>query len=824
MMRFVLTTIVLFSVTHSFSQIMEPLYYDENWKTTNKENASYYRLMPSKKLGDLILLEDFYSNKTAQFQGYTFQNNEGNYAGDIVWYDTNGFDQSFYQFYNRTAIPVLTYYYPNGKKRKSVAYKNGTKEGETVLFHEDGTVLMKGKYKKGRPEEGDFEEVYNWDNYRNNESDIQPIEDNEAVTVAPVMIEDNVTVGNSKSEKKLPKKIVKKKIFWSNSKQLAQEIWYNAEYSNFHPIRQINYDRSGKVLQVLKDRDFEDYGQDIVNGITYTYYLQNNFAIAIKSKTNYKSGMKSGEEIRYSPDGKITEITRFIDDDTPFYTSNQDQNVKMRTYKNGKPYEGNFDENSAGSLLVNQSYEKGVPVGEAIVKTENDSIVAKGVYKNGLPFNGSFILKSDNDIYELVHLENFKKNGLQQVFDYNISNIIKTYECTNDVVNGVTTFYREGKVTGILEYKNGIPYEGNLVNTEKNTLYQKGEIIKIISYRDKYEQISEDNILKVLYYEKGEPVKVENHSFLILSDKQDFYTGNFKNGKPYSGYFATDFQEFNYVDYYENGERKYQYSNDYLKNLEKYQYPNYDLKSTYKNGEIVDGPEYVKLEKQFVSKYWKNGVLESFDCDLFAMHYFNRVRFELKNNTIEITEFNKNIKAKITSDKQTSQLIIDEKKVMTSSSSEVKTSMPEAAGRILYLQKDNKIIEKVLNVTQNDFEERQGLDIFYQIFGSKVEDTKTISENFNAMAEDFSTGNGIKDLFERHEEDQKNMIATLWFNEAKKPEIGILILKNKNTYDLKAFYNTKVIKESNQITLENIRKETTILISYIEKSMNAKRN
>ena len=105
---------------------------------------------------------------------------------------------------------------------------------------------------------------------------------------------------------------------------------------------------------------------------------------------------------------------------------------------------------------------------------------------------------------------------------------------------------------------------------------------------------------------------------------KDSYTGIYKNDKPFSGYFATDSKEFKHVDYYENGIIKYQYSNNYLENLEKYIYPNYDIKSTYKDGKIVDGPEYIKLDRQFISKYWKNGVLTSYDIDLFAMHYFNR--------------------------------------------------------------------------------------------------------------------------------------------------------------------------------------------------------
>ncbi|MFC0778333.1 toxin-antitoxin system YwqK family antitoxin [Flavobacterium sp. HJSW_4] len=805
---------------------MEPLYYDEKWKTTNKENASYYRIMPSKKLGDLVLLEDFYSNKKPQFQGYTFQNNEGNYAGDIVWYDTNGFDQSFYQFYNHTTNPVLIYYYPNGEKRKTVAYKNGKKEGETILFHEDGTILMKGKYAKGRPEEGDFEEVYRWDNYHTNQSDNEIIEDNEAVTAAPVMIEDYAIAGNSKTEKKLPKKIVKKKIFWSNSKQLAQEIWYNAEYNNFRPIRQINYDRSGKVLQTLKDLDLEDYGQDIVNGITYTYYLQNNFAIAIKSKTNYKNGMKSGEEIQYYPNGNVLKKVQYSDgeikgDEIEY---NFDGTIKAkRTYKNGKPFEGNFDDNFARDLIINENYKNGLKEGEAILRDESGNIIAKGIYKENKPFNGIFAVKNENEENELINVTSYKKNGVQKIFNYYLDDPVRTYTMVNDIKNGETVFYDNREVTGKLEYKNDLPYEGNLVEAKMSTIYKKGAIAEEIYYRSEYDKKEEDNVLKTIYFENEKRIKIVNQSFLIASDKQNSYTGIYKNDKPFSGYFATDFNEFNHVDYYENGMIKYQYSNNYLENLEKYEYPNYDIKSTYKDGKIVDGPEYIKLKKQFITKNWKNGVLKSFDFDVFAMHYFNRYHFELKGNAIELEEFSKKIKGKIVLEKANNKNIgkfsVEGKLLITSSSVEVNETIPSESGSVLYYQTATAIEAKLFKSTEGNDRERRDVEIFSTVFSSYLDHNKPIEENFNLIATKISSEKDVELLFGN--ELKGNLIAGLRINENKKPEIGTAILKNKtNSYDLKLFYKGKLMEEKKNVDLKNLKTEIENLNEMLNVKMN----
>lgn len=819
----ILNLVLVLTTGFSFSQNSEPIYFDKKWKETSKENASFYRIKPSKKVGNLVLIEDFYINKTPQFQGYSLQNDENSYAGDIVWYDENGFDLSVYQFYNNSAASVLTYYYPNGKKLRTIQYKNGKKDGEYIVYHQDGTILIKGKYSKGKPVEGDFEEVRNWEDYRSNKSEREANEERERlVETAPLVAEDYQS-GNAK---RVIKKLIKSKIFWINSKQLAQETWYDIEYDRIHRFKQVNYDVSGKVVQTIGQSDFEEYSGNISNGIVYDYYVQNQFAVAIKSKTAYKGREKSGEKIKYYPNGKIQEFSKYINGkivgDEIFYDKNGTV-MKKRTYKDGEPFDGNFNENFSGRLILNSNYVKGLKEGEAIVKTDEDSIVAKGIYKNNKPYNGTFVVKTDEDTHELIQVTDFKKNGVQKVFKYNIDTINTTYNCVNDVVDGETVFYENGKVTGTIEYKNGLPYNGKLVGSKGATIYKNGAIAEDILYKSRYGRTDDGNILKANYYTNGKLAKIVNHSFSIADKIQDSYEGIYKDEKPYSGYFATDFNEFNHVDYYENGSIKYQYSNNYLENLEKYQHPYYDIKSTYKDGKIIDGVEYIKVDRQFISKYWKNGVLKSFDVDLFAMHYFNRFHFELKNNGIEITEFNKKQKGRITKekigDKYTSQLIIGDKVVMSSASIELDNEMPEHTGSIIYYESDQIIKAKSLDAKETDYEGSQDSEMLYQIFASTVNSSKTTEENFNTIAQDFSTSKNIEALFGKG--DNANVLTGLRFNASKKPDIGILILKNKSAfYDLKSFFNGKIVEEKKNIDVKNIREEIKKMNTILEKKMN----
>jgi antitoxin component YwqK of YwqJK toxin-antitoxin module len=816
--------ILILTSSFSFSQNADRIYYDKDWKETSKENASFYRIKPSKKVGNLFLMEDFYINKTPQFQGYALQNDENSYVGDIVWYDENGFDTAAYQYYNNTAVPVLTYYYPNGKKRKTIEYNKGRKNGFSIVYHQDGTILMKGKYLNGKPVEGDFEEVRNWDDYRNNKSEEEAYQEQTEVMVetAPVMVEDY----QAGTKKQVIKKIVKKKIFWINSKQLAQEIWYDIEYDRMHPFKQINYDATGKVLQTINQNDFEEYGSDISNGIVYEYYLQNKFAVAIKSKTAYKGRVKSGEEIQYYPNGKVLKIIKYLENEIEGdqIEYNADGTVKAsRIYKNGQPFEGNFDENVTSTLIVNQNYNKGLKQGEAIVKDDAGNTIAKGVYENGKPFNGTFIIKNEEGQNELINVVSYKKNGVQKVFNYYLDDLVRTYTCKDGLKNGETVFYDNREVTGKLEYKNDLPYEGQLTGAEKNTIYKNGSITEEIYYRSKYDKMDQNNILKSIYFENGKRTKIVNRSFLITSDKQDSYEGIYKDGKPYSGYFATDFNEFNHVDYYENGVIKYQYSNNYLENLEKYQYPNYDIKSTYKDGKIVDGVEYIKLDRQFISKYWKNGVLQSFDFDVFAMHYFNRYHFELKNNAIELEEFNKKVKGKIVLEKSGNKNIgkfsIDGQLLAVSSIVEVNEIAPVETGSLLYFEVNSKIEARLFTIIEGNDDKRRDSEMFNTVFTLYINHEKSIEENFKAIAEKITSEKDVELLFGN--ELKGNMIGGLRLNKAKKPEIGTLILKNKNnSYDLKLFLKEKLLAEIKNIDFKNLSDELKTLNDILDKKMN----
>ncbi|WP_254097162.1 hypothetical protein [Aquimarina sp. Aq107] len=164
---------------------------------------------------------------------------------------------------------------------------------------------------------------------------------------------------------------------------------------------------------------------------------------------------------------------------------------------------------------------------------------------------------------------------------------------------------------------------------------------------------------------------IEHNSFLIVEKPQKTYIGIYKNGIPFNGYFPKGDQDFPRVDYYENGEAKFQYSLDVFQmamgaemvetdeelfkgeqdeTSEEYQmseeeYKEYErnlykaklnIKSVYKDGQIVQGYEYIEAPSALFSKKIMDGKVVALYFDIFAMHYYQRTSMILKSDSIVI--------------------------------------------------------------------------------------------------------------------------------------------------------------------------------------------
>lgn len=147
------------------------------------------------------------------------------------------------------------------------------------------------------------------------------------------------------------------------------------------------------------------------------------------------------------------------------------------------------------------------------------------------------------------------------------------------------------------------------------------------------------SLMTSFLYAQNEENRIQtDSSFIIATQPASVYKGTYKNDKPFHGFFKKVLPGLNLylVDEYENGEVRYQYSKSGLEEHSGEGRKTLDIRSVYKDGKITDGPEYVLLEGGLTIKDWKEGKLDHFTVDLFAMHYYNRISLEKTGDTILI--------------------------------------------------------------------------------------------------------------------------------------------------------------------------------------------
>lgn len=166
--------------------------------------------------------------------------------------------------------------------------------------------------------------------------------------------------------------------------------------------------------------------------------------------------------------------------------------------------------------------------------------------------------------------------------------------------------------------------------------------------QQKRENVKEE---KVFYYEdvpslykrylkdvQGNLLEVEDKGFVIAAKPQTLYKGVYKEGKAFDGFFKEEIvlSEIALVNYYEQGVLKAQYSFDYLEK-EDYAVPiNYDLETLFEDGKVKQGRVYDQGERETILEIlnYEDFKIKSMYLDLFGMHYFNRISFELVGDTL----------------------------------------------------------------------------------------------------------------------------------------------------------------------------------------------
>ena len=788
---------VLFSSIFSYSQ--DTIYFDKDWKETTKAKSSFYRPLPLKKYGELVLLKDYYNNGQLQFQGYIYPKDENKYVGDVFWYDENGFDNGYRQNINLSDQKELIYYNTDGSIWKKIKYRDFGEKTEIIIYH-NGKELINGKITNGNftgsfsPNRPDL--YYDNPFYENDESIPPPA----SVTAPAISYNDT---------KKTPDKIYKEVIYWQNGKIAKETI--NKNYSQ-EPSKY--WDSTGKEIEKSSKE----------KKIDIKFYTKNGFAIQPKSKT--ETTIHENDylvtKILYDKNGKISNVSKQQNGnrvEEKIYTNGKEIILK---YKDDKPFEGNFDD-TIGRYNSIYQMKNGQIVDEAITKDSKTSkIIAKGDYINGKPNNGTFYDYNGNKI-TISTYKNQKRDGKQQIF----TNIWddkpnEEFEMKNDLMNGFRKIYSGKNSVLTSEYRNGKPYQGTIVENNILSIYNNGNLTQ----KEEYDQYS-DYVKVVETYENNQLKTKTYKNFSIKEKPQNSYTGIYQNDKPYDGYFINKIilNEIPLVDYYEKGELKYQYSFDFLEQLDDYKFYEYNQKSVYKNGKIVDGFEFFDSEEGFLIRIgYKNEKANYLELNLFGMHAFNRLSFDYngkeivvkdfeKQNSIKLTEKNNGILAEVFD--ENGKLIVNNQQKEVQKGSPNSTTIYKVENNLL---KEENISSESLNpLIEKVYKEVNPIIIL--IYSSVAYNrTMKIDDLFNQFVEIFKSNN-IQKLFSQESfiEGPNKVLSSLSYNKNRKPDWGVKITETNKVFSIEFYEEGKITFTKKVNSLDQVQETINSLYKKYEK-------
>ena len=151
-------------------------------------------------------------------------------------------------------------------------------------------------------------------------------------------------------------------------------------------------------------------------------------------------------------------------------------------------------------------------------------------------------------------------------------------------------------------------------------------------------------------FENNLVTSITYFDFTIEENPKASYTGYFRDQKPFEGYFKLDtlIDDISLIDYYENGVLKYKYSFEFIEQLESYQHYTYTQKTNYQDDKVVNGPFYKQVGRERLLRIdYTDSKPTGFDVNLFAMHFFSRISFQLEQDILTISAIDSPIAIKV---------------------------------------------------------------------------------------------------------------------------------------------------------------------------------
>jgi uncharacterized protein len=440
-------------------------YYDQNWQRTTKESAAYYRPVPKAKDSG-YWIQDYFISGALQMEGFSSSNTDDVFEGEMNWY------------------------YENGKPMQKANYVNGVQHGEIINYDKVGNELSRGLSKLGEPFKGSFFEegpsYYVLRFYENGVVQKFSSIANTATSKARVDIfykEGNLSeawfynqsgglIGKSKinSDESISDGVLVSYYF---NPMLVESVLHIKDNKYIDPA--VGYYTNGK----LKFYQFHNENKEIEKEVYFDQKGARIDSIILRDSKPYKGVLHT-----YHP--RSSAVASFCDNP-----------MRITPYKEGliDGIDKEFYEN--GNLKSASTYIRDALSGTRTTYDSTGRAIYTMQYQDGTPYNGTFI-DWDNAI------KTYKDGTLTDETQFYANGKVKF---TRKASEGVTIYDESGKILSKLEYKDGMPYSGKIVELSEGLVsieetYKDGQKVSEIYY-------SEGKILEKSVYTNNEKLNTQ---------------------------------------------------------------------------------------------------------------------------------------------------------------------------------------------------------------------------------------------------------------------------------------------------------------------------
>lgn len=134
------------------SEYNKTIYMDSTWNETTKKKHIYYRIIEdyySDK--DIYKIKDYYKSGVLHMEGVSKSRDEWYKEGEFVVFYENGNKKSVSNYTKGKKTGKETQWYVNGNKKSDFNYINSKLDGQIQQFHENGIIKSFSNYTNGLP-------------------------------------------------------------------------------------------------------------------------------------------------------------------------------------------------------------------------------------------------------------------------------------------------------------------------------------------------------------------------------------------------------------------------------------------------------------------------------------------------------------------------------------------------------------------------------------------------------------------------------------------------------------------------------------------------